>query len=99
MLVPKAVRVRTSAGWQDIALQGPPGPAGPPGSPAVQTTYIFTQTIAVSTWSIIHNLNCYPSVTVIDTGNSEIIPDVSYISSNEVRLSFANPTSGKAYLN
>jgi hypothetical protein len=28
--IPKAVRVRTSSGWQDIALVGPAGPAGGP---------------------------------------------------------------------
>jgi hypothetical protein len=27
-----AIRVRTSDGWQDLALVGPPGPAGPPGA-------------------------------------------------------------------
>jgi hypothetical protein len=28
----RAVRIRTSEGWQDIALKGEPGLAGPPGS-------------------------------------------------------------------
>jgi hypothetical protein len=28
---PKAVRVRTASGWQDIAIVGPPGPTGPTG--------------------------------------------------------------------
>ncbi len=28
--IPKAIRVRTSSGWQDIALVGPAGPAGGP---------------------------------------------------------------------
>jgi hypothetical protein len=27
-----SIRVRTSSGWQDIALVGPPGPPGPPGA-------------------------------------------------------------------
>jgi len=31
VLEPKAVRVKTTDGWQDIALVGPPGPAGPAG--------------------------------------------------------------------
>jgi len=28
---PKAIRIRTSSGWQDIAIAGPPGPGLPPG--------------------------------------------------------------------
>lgn len=31
VLVPKAVRVRTSDGWQDVALSGPAGPTGATG--------------------------------------------------------------------
>lgn len=30
VLVPRAVRVRTASGWQDVALVGPQGPAGGP---------------------------------------------------------------------
>src|SRR5580765_2004514 len=30
VLIPKAIRIRTSSGWQDVALTGPAGPAGGP---------------------------------------------------------------------
>ena len=82
--------------------QGPAGPQGPQGAtgPAGgQITYIHDQLIANTTWVITHNLNSYPSVTVVDTGGSEIIPDVTYVSANELVLHFAAVTSGKAYLN
>jgi hypothetical protein len=85
-----------------IGPQGPrgySGPQGPEGPPGTGITYIFTQVGAITTWDIVHNLNQYPSVTVIDSGGSEIIPNLSYPSANEVVLSFANPTSGTAYLN
>lgn len=75
---------------------GAPGPAGPPGT---QTTYTFTQVAAANVWDIIHNLSRYPAITVIDSGGSEILPHIVYISDNEVQLHFANATSGKAYLN
>ena len=29
--LPKAVRIRTASGWQDIAIVGPPGPQGAQG--------------------------------------------------------------------
>lgn len=78
---------------------GTPGSPGPPGPPGTQTTYTFTQIAASYLWTITHNLSRYPSVTVIDSGNSEIIPNVVYVSGDEIELHFANPTSGKAYLN
>ena len=77
---------------------GPPGPPGPVG-PADDQTYVFTQTVGLDLWVITHNLGRYPSVTVIDTGGTEILPDVHYIDDKEIHLSFFNPTSGKAYLN
>lgn len=79
--------------------EGDPGPEGPPGPSGTETTYTFTQLAAVYSWDIIHLLNRYPSVTVIDSGGTEIIPNVSYISDDEIQLYFENPTSGKAYLN
>lgn len=36
MPLPNAVRVRTSLGWQDLAVVGPPGPAGPAGATGPQ---------------------------------------------------------------
>jgi hypothetical protein len=87
---------------------GPPGPEGAPGSPGVpgppgpegmQTTYTFTQLAAAYVWDITHNLNRYPAVTVIDSGGTEILPDVIYLNSNMIQLHFDNLTSGKAHLN
>lgn len=88
-----------------IGAPGPPGPDGPPGPPGPAGpaggfgTYVFTQTGPSQIWNITHNLNCYPAVTVVDSGDSEIIPNVTYISANSLRLDFAAATSGKAYLN
>lgn len=79
--------------------EGVPGPPGPEGPMGTEQTYIFTQLTPDTLWDIIHNLNRYPSVTVVDSGGSEIIPSVIYISGNQVQLHFSNATSGKAYLN
>jgi microcystin-dependent protein len=78
--------------------QGPVGPQGPPG-PSGGATYTHTQTPLASTWVVTHNLGRTPSVTVVDTGESVILPNVHYDSLNQVTLTFGNPTSGKAYLN
>jgi hypothetical protein len=70
--------------------------ASPPG---VSPTFIFTQGSPLATWTIVHNLNKWPSVTVVDSGNSVIIPSIHYDSVNQTTATFGSPTSGKAYLN
>ena len=61
--------------------------------------FVYTQLSPSTSWSVAHNLGKFPSVEVIDSGSSVIIPDVSYIDANNVAISFASATSGKAYLN
>lgn len=89
-------------------LTGPPGPTGAPGAPGAQgpqgppgteTTYVYDQMVPANMWYITHNLDRYPSVTVVDSGGSEIIPTLVFVDSNALQLYFANLTSGKAYLN
>ena len=62
-------------------------------------TYIHEQGTADSVWTITHNLNCYPAVTVIDSSNDVVVGEVRYISANQVELTFAGAFKGKAYLN
>ena len=62
-------------------------------------TYTHNQSGASSTWTITHNLNKFPSVTVIDSANTVIIGQVAYSSVNQVTITFKSATGGKAYLN
>ena len=77
--------------------QGEQGIQGPPGSST--PTYIHTQGVPSDTWAVTHGLNKYPSVDVVDTGDSVVIPSVHYDSLNSVTLMFGSPTSGKAFMN
>lgn len=61
--------------------------------------FVFNQVAAVSTWNITHNLDKYPSVSVVDSGNNLVVGDVEYINTNELTLTFNAAFSGKAYLN
>ena len=76
-------------------LTGPPGPAGSGGD----LNYTHTQVGASNSWSITHNLGKYPSVTVVDSGDTEVIGDVLYLSDNALEVHFTASFSGKAYLN
>ena len=70
---------------------------------SIQETYKFshihTQTVSSSTWTITHNLNKYPSVSVVDSSNEEVIGEVQHINSNSLTVKFSAPFSGKAFLN
>jgi|SRR5215472_4120825 len=62
-------------------------------------TFVFVQSTASALWSIAHNFGKYPSIEVVDSGGNLLWPDVDYVDANNISVSFANPTSGKAYLN
>lgn len=66
---------------------------------ASSDTYTFTQPSASSTWNIQHNLNKFPSVTVIDGYNRVFVGDIEYVDSNNITITFSAAVAGKAYLN
>lgn len=76
-------------------LTGPQGPEGPPGP---DFRYIHDQPIASAVWTINHNLNGFPNVTVIDSANEIVEGHIVYTSGNTIRLEFTGGFSGKAYL-
>lgn len=82
----------------ETAVQGPPGPPGPPG-PAGGSTYEHTQDIAASVWTIPHNLNRFPSITVTDHLGNLLAVDAKYLDSNIVQVTHGVPLTGYAYLN
>lgn len=65
----------------------------------VDKHYTHTQDVVSDIWTIQHNLNKKPSVTVIDSGNSVVEGDISYIDNNTLTISFSGAFSGKAYCN
>jgi hypothetical protein len=62
-------------------------------------TFVFTQAVASSVWNITHNLNKFPSVTIVDSSNREVEGDVLYIDNNSITLNFSAAFTGKAYIN
>ena len=62
-------------------------------------TFIFDQVAASTTWNIQHNLGKFPSITVIDTANTVVTGEYTYIDNNNVQLNFSAAFAGKAYLN
>lgn len=62
-------------------------------------TFIFNQGVPASTWSVQHNLGKFPSITVIDTANTVVTGEYTYVDTNNVTLKFSAGFAGKAYLN
>lgn len=63
------------------------------------TSFTFNQTVAAEEWTITHNMNKKPSVTVVDSANTYVVGEVEYVSSNELIVRFKNAFKGKAHLN
>ena len=67
-------------------------------------TYTHNQSSTSDTWTITHNLNRFPSVTVVDSADTIVYGTVVYNSANQLTITFFEGSSalafqGKAYLN
>lgn len=61
--------------------------------------YVHDQPTAAFVWIINHNLNKKPSVRLEDLTGADIIGEIDYTNNNTVRVEFAIPVAGTAYLN
>ena len=61
--------------------------------------FVFTQNAPATTWTITHDLNKFPSVSVVDSANEVVFGDVTYTNTNSLTVTFTAAFSGKAYLN
>lgn len=61
--------------------------------------YVHNQIVASNFWEIQHNLDKYPSVSIIDSGNNLVVGEIKYIDSNNIIITFTSVFSGKAYFN
>lgn len=62
-------------------------------------TFIFEQGIASDVWTIEHNLNKYPSITLVDSSGRQFVAEVEYNNFNLCTVHLNGATTGKAYLN
>ncbi|BCG26445.1 hypothetical protein TUM18999_57310 [Pseudomonas tohonis] len=81
-----------------VVATGPQGPSGRDGAPG-GTTFQWDQTIALAVWTVPHNLQRFPSVTVVDHLGNRVEPDVTYIDDNIVQITHGRPEIGRAYFN
>lgn len=64
-----------------------------------QESFIFVQDLPTTLWAVAHNLNKFPSVSVVDSSGSVVVGEVAYIDNNNLTITFSASFSGKAYIN
>ena len=60
--------------------------------------YVHEQVASAATWTINHNLEFVPNITVVDTFGTVVEGSYDYPSDTTVVLTFSSPFSGKAFL-
>lgn len=56
------------------------------------------QGVSSDTWTIRHNLNFYPNVTVVNSAGTIVEGEITYTNKNSLVLHFQSAFSGNAYL-
>jgi hypothetical protein len=82
-----------------------PGPQGEAGLSGIQSeeiadlvSYRHLQGSAATVWTVNHNLNFYPNVTVYDSANSMVEGTVNHTNTVTLTITFSGAISGKAHL-
>lgn len=69
------------------------------GVPGGSGTFVFEQAAPATLWDIQHDMDKYPSVTVVDSAKTVVYGEVEYISKSHIVIHFNAEFSGTAYLN
>lgn len=67
-------------------------------NPVNHVRYSHIQTTISNEWTINHNLNFYPNVTVLDNSSRILETDLVYLNANTVKIIMNSASSGTAYL-
>jgi hypothetical protein len=70
-----------------------------PASDEGDKNYVHPQAEASATWTVQHNLDKFPSCTMVLSTGQQGYGDVTFIDENELTITFAGAESGKAYIN
>jgi len=77
-----------------------PGFVNPDIDPGVgDKNFVYTQAVAASIWNVQHDLDKFPSVSIVNDDNTQVFGSVEYVDNNNLIITFTAPFSGKAYMN
>lgn len=66
----------------------------PPADPLPPDSYVHHQTEAANEWLVVHDLNRYPSVTVVRDDGVVVCGEVQHLNLNQLRVRFSEPLAG-----
>jgi|TARA_R100001460_G_scaffold44439_1_gene81211 hypothetical protein len=69
------------------------------GDAGIDKNFVYTQSVPAIQWTVFHNLNKYPAVSVVNSAKEVVIGDVEYLNLDNVRITFTAAFSGQAYFN
>lgn len=72
---------------------------GLPASSGGNTSYTHNQFTASTNWTINHNLNRFPSITITDSAGTVVYGGIQYTNNNQAIAFFSGAFSGVAYAN
>lgn len=87
-----------SPSYWDLVVQGGISQAYADAHYRTKASYIWTQGVAATVWTIVHNLGTYPAVKILDSTGATQETDVTYPDANTVISTSVYPFSGEAIL-
>jgi hypothetical protein len=61
--------------------------------------FVYTQLVASAVWNVVHNLDKFPSVSIVDDDQNQVFGSVVYNTVNDLTITFNGAFSGKASIN
>ena len=61
--------------------------------------YTHNQLASSTVWNVNHQLNKFPSVTVVDSAGTKVVGEIDFVDSMNCTLTFSAPFSGRAFFN
>jgi hypothetical protein len=65
---------------------------------AASANYTHDQAVGSLVWNIVHNLNKFPHVTLLDQNGNIMVAHLEYVSANEINAYFSASMAGTAYV-
>lgn len=96
--VKDVVKIGGPAGKPGQSIKGDKGDKGDPGKDG-DKHYRHVQSGPSASWEIAHNLNKKPSVTVVDSGGSQVEGHVTHVDQQNLVVIFSAAFAGEAYCN
>lgn len=59
---------------------------------------VYTQSSPSAEWNIAHTLGFTPNITIVDTQENVVEAAIEYLSATQIRATFSQAISGKAYI-